>query len=69
MGKWNVDKLVYEVGWLEGTAFPGQPGNAAISGHVSLLKFGNGPFRWLEKLAANDEIIVQQGDVRYSGSM
>ena len=65
-GQWNVDKLVYEVGWMEGTAFPGQSGNAAISGHVSLIKFGNGPFRWLEKLAANDEIIVQQGDVRYS---
>ena len=65
-GQWNVDKLVYEVGWLEGTGFPGQPGNAALSGHVSLIKFGNGPFRWLEKLVVNDEIIVQQGDARYS---
>ena len=65
-GSWNVDKLVYEVGWLEGTGFPGQPGNAAIAGHVSLIKFGNGPFRWLEKLVDNDEIILQQGNVRLS---
>ncbi len=64
-GQWDISKLVYEVGLLAGTGFPGQPGNAALSGHATLLRRGNGPFRWLEKLALDDEIIVQQDNTRY----
>lgn len=64
-GQWDLTKLVYEVGLLAGTGFPGQPGNAALSGHVSLLRRGDGPFRWLEKLVLDDEIIVQQDNTRY----
>jgi sortase A len=65
-GQWDVSPLIYDVGLLANTGFPGRIGNAAISGHVSLKGRGDGPFRWLEKLAPNDEIIVQQGDTRYS---
>ena len=64
-GEWDLTKLVYEVGLLAGTGFPGQPGNAALSGHVTLLRRGDGPFRWLEKLVQDDEIIVQQDNTRY----
>lgn len=64
-GQWDVDKIVYDVGLLGGTGWPGERGNAAISGHVTLLGRGSGPFRWLERLAPGDEIIVQQGDVRF----
>ena len=65
-GQWDVSKIIYDVGLLAGTGFPGQPGNAAISGHVSLKGRGDGPFRWLEKLVPDDEIIVQQEGVRYT---
>jgi LPXTG-site transpeptidase (sortase) family protein len=65
-GEWNINKLVYEVGLLGSTGFPGWPGNAVITGHVSLIRYGNGPLRWLEKLAAGDDVFVQQGDHLYN---
>ena len=65
-GLWDASKIIYDVGWLAGTGFPGQPGNAAMSGHVSLKGRGDGPFRWLERLANGDSIIVQQDDTRYT---
>ena len=66
IGQWGVSQIIYDVGLLGNTAFPGRPGNAAISGHVSLKVRGDGPFRWLEKLAPGDEIVVQQRDTRYT---
>jgi LPXTG-site transpeptidase (sortase) family protein len=65
-GQWDVSKIIYEVGLLGSTGFPGRPGNAAISGHVSLRGRGDGPFRWLERLVPDDEIIVQQDTMRYT---
>jgi LPXTG-site transpeptidase (sortase) family protein len=65
-GEWDLSHIIYEVALLAGTGFPGQPGNAALSGHVTLKGRGNGPFRWIEKLVPDDEIIVQQGNTRYS---
>ncbi len=64
-GLWDVSPLLYDVGLLVGTGWPGRAGNAAISGHVGLRGRGDGPFRWLERLVAGDEIFVDQGDTRY----
>lgn len=63
--QWDVSHILYEAGLLDGTGFPGRPGNAALSGHVSLKGRGDGPFRWLERLAPGDEIIIEQGNVEY----
>ncbi len=43
-------------GRLDGTAFPGQPGNAVLSGHRTTY---GAPFFALDNLVAGDEIIVQ----------
>lgn len=43
-------------GRLEGTAFPGQPGNAVLSGHRTTY---GAPFFSLDKLVMGDEIEVQ----------
>jgi LPXTG-site transpeptidase (sortase) family protein len=64
-GQWNIDKIIYQIALLGGTGFPGRPGNAVLSAHVTLKLYGNGPFRWLEKLAPGDAIIVNQGNTRY----
>jgi len=63
--QWDVSHILYEVGLLDGTGWPGRPGNAALSGHVSLKNRGDGPFRWLERLNPGDEVIVEQGDTQY----
>lgn len=64
-GQWDMSRILYEAALLAGTGFPGRPGNAAISGHISLRGRGDGPFRWLEKLQPDDDIIVQQDNMRY----
>jgi len=64
-GQWDMSRILYEAALLAGTGFPGRPGNAAISGHVSLKGRGDGTFRWLEKLQPGDDIIVQQDTMRY----
>ncbi len=43
-------------GRLDGTAFPGQPGNAVLSGHRTTY---GAPFFALDNLVSGDEIIVQ----------
>jgi len=61
-GQWDVSQLLYNAGMLQGTARPGEKGNAGISGHVTLRGRGNGPFRWLEKLTSGDEVLVERSD-------
>ncbi len=64
-GDWDVKRVVMGVGWLEGTAPVGARGNTGIAGHVSLKCCGDGPFRWLEKLAPGDELILQTDEQSY----
>lgn len=42
-------------GWMEGTAFPGEPGNAVVSGHRTTW---GAPFRHLDALRPGDRIYV-----------
>lgn len=65
-GQWDLTHLIYDVGLLEGTGFPGRKGNAALSAHVSLKGRGNGPFYALDKLVPGDEVIVRQADASYT---
>jgi sortase A len=58
-GDWDTKRIVMEAGWLAGTAQVGSQGNIGIAAHVSLKCCGDGPFRWLEKMAPGDEIILR----------
>jgi sortase A len=60
-----MKRIVLEAGWLAGTAPVGGPGNTGIAGHVSLKCCGDGPFRWLERLALGDEVVVQTSEQTY----
>jgi LPXTG-site transpeptidase (sortase) family protein len=55
---WDLGWLSDQVGYLEGTAFPGRPGNSALTGHVTLADGMPGPFHRIEELRWDDEIVV-----------
>jgi LPXTG-site transpeptidase (sortase) family protein len=55
---WDVGWLSHQVGYLEGTAFPGGLGNSALTAHVTLADGTPGPFHRMEELRWDDEIIV-----------
>ena len=63
-GTWDVSGLTYEVAHLGGTANPGENGNLALTGHVTLRR-GSGPFLHLEALQPGDLAIVQTEDQAY----
>ena len=56
---WLVKGLRQEVAWMGETSWPGLAGNTALAGHVSLWDGSDGPFRYLDKLATQDEIILR----------
>jgi LPXTG-site transpeptidase (sortase) family protein len=55
---WALDWLSHQIGYLEGTAFPGRPGNSVLTSHVVLSDGAPGPFHRIEELSWDDEIIV-----------
>ncbi len=55
---WDVNWLLYQAGWLEGTAFPGFSGNSVLTSHVT-LPFGQaGPFTDLHKLKPGNKVFI-----------
>lgn len=59
---WDISQLTTEVAHLQGTAYPGQPGNAALAGHITIPGSGWGPFRELESMQLGDEVAVRTRD-------
>lgn len=57
-GEWKVPKFV--VGHLEGTANPGEVGNAVFSGHLESIGSGN-VFAWLKELSIGDDVTLLSG--------
>jgi len=55
---WDVNWLLNNAGWLEGSAFPGYSGNSVLTSHVTLQYGQEGPFANLHKLKAGDRIFV-----------
>jgi LPXTG-site transpeptidase (sortase) family protein len=55
---WDVNWLLNQAGWLEGTAFPGYAGNSVLTSHVTLSYGQAGPFANLHRLKAGDKIFV-----------
>jgi uncharacterized repeat protein (TIGR01451 family) len=59
---WLIAGLQQEVAWLGDTSWPGLGSNTALAGHVSLRSGADGPFRYLERLEA-DERLVEETDL------
>jgi LPXTG-site transpeptidase (sortase) family protein len=55
---WLISGLHQEIAWLGGTSWPGLGSNTVLAAHVTIRDYGNGPFRYLDKLAEGDEITV-----------
>lgn len=52
---------IYDTGWYSGSSQPGQPGAMLMDGHVSSWS-SDGVFKYLNKLAPGDIVIVERGD-------
>ena len=55
---WDVNWLLNQAGWLEGSAFPGFSGNSVLTSHVTLSYGQAGPFANLHKMKTGDMIFV-----------
>jgi LPXTG-site transpeptidase (sortase) family protein len=62
---WDVTWLWNQVGYLDGTAFPGWNGNSVLTAHVYLPSGLPGPFVDLKQLAWGDQVVVQSYGTRY----
>jgi LPXTG-site transpeptidase (sortase) family protein len=62
---WDVTWLWDQVGYLDGTAFPGWEGNSVLTSHVYLPNGLPGPFVDLKSLEWGDRIIVESFGTRY----
>jgi sortase A len=63
-GQWDVTFFRYDVAHLEGTAYPGMPGNAVLAAHRQ-HRLGNGPFLYLSTMAPGDLIYAVGPGVTY----
>jgi LPXTG-site transpeptidase (sortase) family protein len=62
---WDVTWLWNQVGYLDGTAFPGWDGNSVLTSHVYLPNGLPGPFVNLKQLKWGDRVIVESFGTRY----
>lgn len=64
--QWDVSWLTNQVGYLQGTAFPGRVGNSLLSAHVFSANGKPGPFYRLSDLTWGDKIILHAWGQRYT---
>jgi LPXTG-site transpeptidase (sortase) family protein len=62
---WDVTWLWNQVGYLDGTAFPGWDGNSVLTSHVYLPNGLPGPFVNLKQLRWGDRVIIESFGTRY----
>ena len=62
---WDLTWLDAKAGYLEGTAYPGLPGNTALTAHVYLPDGSPGPFVSLHTLYWGDEVVLHANGQRY----
>ena len=55
---WDLTWLQDQLGYLEGTAFPGWQGNTALTGHLTLADGKPGPFARLHVLRPGDLLVL-----------
>jgi sortase A len=63
---WLIAGLQDEVAWMGDTSWPGLGGNTALAGHVSLRNGRDGPFRYLDQLQPNDEVVLYTDENIYT---
>jgi len=63
--QWDISQLRGEVAHLAGTAYPGDPGNAVLAGHITIPGAGWGPFQELNTLAEGDRVFIERGGRRF----
>ena len=63
---WLIAGLQQEVAWMGDTSWPGLGGNTALAGHVTLRNGRDGPFRHLDELQQNDEIVLYTDESIYT---
>ncbi len=65
--RYEINSLRYGVGWLEGTTWLDPDwGNTVLAAHVQFSAIDPGPFYGLDRLEPGDEIIVHEGDERFT---
>jgi LPXTG-site transpeptidase (sortase) family protein len=62
---WDVTWLWDQVGYLDGTAFPGWDGNSVLTSHVYLPNGLPGPFVNLKQLRWGDRVMIDSFGTRY----
>jgi large repetitive protein len=65
-GEWDVRWLGNQLGWLEGSAFPGNAGNSVLAGHVVDANGKPGVFSRLGELKWGDQVVVDAFDEKYT---
>ena len=63
---WNVQWLLEDVGYLEGSAYPTSIGNTVIAGHVNLPDGSVGPFARIDQLRWGDQILLHLNGGEYT---
>ena len=64
-GNFEIDWLWQDVGWLQGSAYPGSIGNSVLTAHVYLPNGRPGPFVDLKTLKWGQQIVVAQAGKSY----
>jgi LPXTG-site transpeptidase (sortase) family protein len=62
---WGLEWLAQDIGYLDGTAFPGWAGNSVLTGHVYLPNGAPGPFHALSRLRFGDQVVLHGYGQRY----
>lgn len=63
--QWDISRLRGEAAHLEGTAYPGEPGNVVLAGHITIPDAGWGPFKDLHTLEPGDRVFIEHGPTTY----
>ncbi|MGB8982758.1 MAG: sortase, partial [Anaerolineales bacterium] len=63
---WDVTWLHWQVGWLEGTAYPTWEGNTVLTAHGYTADGEAGPFARLKELSYGQTVVIHLGGMKYT---
>jgi LPXTG-site transpeptidase (sortase) family protein len=63
---WDVTWLNWQVGWLEGTAYPTWAGNTVLTAHGYTADGEAGPFALLKDLRYGETVTIHLGGMKYT---